>query len=199
MNGLAQRFSKHDGKVMNATVPTRVRKLCFISRRIVTSDKGVVFRDTGIRLLIGYCLLAALPTVCEITPQRVFAAVDSYRLVDRRIGTANDGQTYPVVGMPFGMTGWTPETQPTENKCLSPYYDKDPKLTGFRGSHWLSGSCTQDYGTVTVMPTVGALKVSPLARASPFRHSTEAISPSYYSVLLADYRARTNSTGTLRP
>jgi len=124
MNGFesedtAQRFSKHDGKVMNDTVPTRVRTLRFISRRIVTSDKGVVFRDTGIPLLIGYCLLAALPTVCAITPQRVFAAVDSYRLVDPRIGTANDGQTYPVVGMPFGMTGWTPETQPTENKCLS--------------------------------------------------------------------------------
>jgi hypothetical protein len=64
----------------------------------------------------------------------------------------------PVVGMQFGMTGWTPETQPTEDKCLSPYYDKDPKLTGFRGSHWLSGSCTQDYCTVTVMPTDGVLK-----------------------------------------
>jgi putative alpha-1,2-mannosidase len=102
-------------------------------------------------------------------PQCVSAAVDPYRLVDPRIGTANEGQTYPVVGMPFGMTGWTPETQPTEDKCLSPYYDKDPKLTGFRGSHWLSGSCTQDYGTVTVMPTVGALKVSPLERASLFR------------------------------
>src|SRR5260370_34712886 len=140
MNGFesedtAQRFSKHDGQVMNDTVPTRVRSLRFISRRIVTSDKGVVFRDTGIRLLVGYCLLAPLPTVCAITPQRVFAAVDSYRLVDPRIGTANDGQTYPVVGMPFGMTGWTPETQPTENKRLSPYYDKDPNVPGFRGSH----------------------------------------------------------------
>ena len=100
--------------------------------------------------------------------------------------------------MPFGMTGWTPETQPTEDKCLSPYYDKDPKLTGFRGSHWLSGSCTQDYGTVTVMPTVGALKVSPLARASLFRHATEVMSPAYYSVMLDDYRTRVELTGTMR-
>src|ERR1700761_882368 len=87
-------------------------------------------------------------------------AIDPYRLVDPRIGTANDGQTYPVVGMPFGMTGWTPETQPTENKCISPYYDKDPKLTGFRGSHWLSGSCTQDYGSVSLMPVTGQLKAT---------------------------------------
>jgi predicted alpha-1,2-mannosidase len=164
----------------------------------VTSDKDVGSRDFGIRWLIRRCLLAALPVVCAVTPNCVYATVDSYRLVDPRIGTANDGQTYPVVGMPFGMTGWTPETQPTEDKCLSPYYDKDLKLTGFRGSHWLSGSCTQDYGTVTVMPTVGVLKVSPLARASLFRHATEVMSPAYYSVMLDDYRTRVELTGTMR-
>jgi predicted alpha-1,2-mannosidase len=150
------------------------------------------------RCPIRYCLLAGLLTVCAVSPQRASAAIDPYRLVDPRIGTANEGQTYPVVGMPFGMTGWTPETQPTEDKCLSPYYDKDPKLTGFRGSHWLSGSCTQDYGTVTVMPTVGALKVSPQARASLFRHATEVMSPAYYSVMLDDYRTRVELTGTMR-
>ena len=100
--------------------------------------------------------------------------------------------------MPFGMTGWTPETQPNEDKCVSPYYDKDPKLTGFRGSHWLSGSCTQDYGTVTVMPIVGDLKVSPQARASLYRHATEVMSPAYYSVMLDDYKTRVELTGTTR-
>jgi predicted alpha-1,2-mannosidase len=191
-------FSKHDGKVIEETVSTLFWILHLVSQRIVSPNKGVVSRDIGIRWLIRYCVLAALPTVCAVSPQRVFAAVDPYRLVDPRIGTANEGQTYPVVGMPFGMTGWTPETQPTEDKCLSPYYDKDPKLTGFRGSHWLSGSCTQDYGTVTVMPTVGALKVSPQARASLFRHATEVMSPAYYSVMLDEYRTRVELTGTMR-
>jgi predicted alpha-1,2-mannosidase len=183
---------------MKDTVLAQFRNLRFVSQRIVIPDKDVVFRHIGIRRLIHYCLLAALSTICTVTPQRVSAAADPYRLVDPRTGTANDGQTYPVVGMPFGMTGWTPETQPTEGKCLSPYYDKDSKLTGFRGSHWLSGSCTQDYGTVTVMPTVGALKVSPLARASLFRHATEVMSPAYYSVMLDDYRTRVELTGTMR-
>jgi predicted alpha-1,2-mannosidase len=153
---------------------------------------------SGVGWPIRPCLLAILAGVCAVTPQRASAGVDPYRLVDSRIGTANDGQTYPVVGMPFGMTGWTPETQPTEDKCLSPYYDKARKLTGFRGSHWLSGSCTQDYGTVTIMPTVGMLKVSPLARASSFRHATEVMSPAYYSVILDDYRTRVELTGTMR-
>jgi len=124
-------------------------------------------------------------------------SLDPYSLVDPRIGTAHDGQTYPVVGMPFGMTGWTPETQATEDKCLSPYYYKDSKLTGFRGSHWLSGSCTEDYGSVTLMPVTGELKVTPAARASQFSHSSEVMSPAYYSVFLRDYQTKVELTGTL--
>jgi predicted alpha-1,2-mannosidase len=130
--------------------------------------------------------------------QPSFCSVDPYRLVDPRIGTAHDGQTYPVVGMPFGMTGWTPETQATEKKCLSPYYYKYDKLTGFRGSHWLSGSCTQDYGSLTLMPEVGALKVMPAARASRFSHDSEIMSPAYYSVLLEAYQTKVELTGTMR-
>ena len=34
---------------------------------------------------------------------------------------------------------------------------------GFRGSHFLSGSCTQDYGSFTLMPGSGPLKLSATA------------------------------------
>jgi len=141
---------------------------------------------------IGTILLG---TLCAQTPQ---SSRDPLRLVDPRIGTAHDGQTYPVVGEPFGMTGWTPETQPTEDKCVSPYYYKDAKITGFRGSHWLSGSCTQGYGSVSVMPTVGPIKVTPAERASKFAHASEVMSPAFYSVLLKDYDTRVALTGTNR-
>ena len=57
-------------------------------------------------------------------------------------GSELKGQTFPGVGRPFGMTQWTPETQVTELKCISPYYYNDRYITGFRGSHWMSGSCT---------------------------------------------------------
>lgn len=67
-------------------------------------------------------------------------------------GSELKGQTYPAAGRPFGMTQWTPETRPTEAKCISPYYYNDQYLTGFRGTHWMSGSCTQDYGSATIMP-----------------------------------------------
>ncbi|GGG62872.1 GH92 family glycosyl hydrolase [Edaphobacter dinghuensis] len=142
----------------------------------------------------AFFLLVLLSGIACAQPSH--AITDPYGLVDPRIGTAHDGQTYPVVGMPFGMTGWTPETQPTEAKCLSPYYYKESKLTGFRGSHWLSGSCTQDYGSVSLMPIVGELKVLPEARASRFSHSSETMSPAFYSVFLEDYRTKVELTGT---
>jgi predicted alpha-1,2-mannosidase len=144
-------------------------------------------------------LCVAVAALALFAGQAVVAqSKDPYKLVDPRIGTSNDGQTYPVVGMPFGMTGWTPETQPTEGKCLSPYYDKDKKLTGFRGSHWLSGSCTQDYGSVSIMPTIGTVKGLPDQRSSSYRHDSEVMSPAYYSVMLDDYRTRVELTGTMR-
>ncbi|WP_263357938.1 GH92 family glycosyl hydrolase [Acidicapsa ligni] len=121
-----------------------------------------------------------------------------YRLVDPSVGTANDGQTIPVVGFPFGMTGWTPETRPIEAHCISPYYYKDSRITGFRGSHWISGSCTQDYGSVTLMPTVGDVRVTPELRSSSYRHESEVESPAYYSAILDDYKTRVEMTGTTR-
>jgi predicted alpha-1,2-mannosidase len=121
-----------------------------------------------------------------------------YRLVDPHIGTAHDGQTFPVVGLPFGMTGWTPETRSNEDHCISPYYYKDVQITGLRGSHWISGSCTQDYGSVTLMPTTGELHVEAAGRASSFRHEQEVMSPAYYSVVLDRYATQVEMTGTLR-
>jgi predicted alpha-1,2-mannosidase len=126
------------------------------------------------------------------------AAATPYGLVDPRIGTANEGQTLPVVGAPFAMTGWTPETRTVEDHCISPYYYKDTRITGFRGTHWISGSCTQDYGSVTLMPTVGELNVTPELRASAYRHEEEVESPAYYSTLLDRYNTKVELTGTAR-
>ena len=141
--------------------------------------------------VVAGCLIAG-PSIAQ---QR---SLDPLRLVDPRIGTSHEGQTYPVVGVPFGMTGWTPETRGTEAKCVAPYYYNDTKITGFRGSHWLSGSCTQDYGSVTLMPTTGEVRVAPDQRASIFRHASEVMSPAFYSVDLDDYHLKVELTGTTR-
>jgi predicted alpha-1,2-mannosidase len=113
-------------------------------------------------------------------------------------GSELRGQTFPAVGVPFGMTQWTPQTRATEQKCLSPYYYQDTRIQGFRGSRWMSGSCTQDYGSVTIMPTTGALKVNPDDRSSAFSHEEETATPSYYSVSLTDYQIQAEVTATSR-
>jgi predicted alpha-1,2-mannosidase len=113
-------------------------------------------------------------------------------------GSELKGQTIPAVGTPNGMTQWTPQTRSTETKCIAPYYYADTHFQGFRGTHWLNGSCVQDYGTLTVMPISGELVVNPEKRASAFRHETEKATPAYYSVTLDDYKINAEVTALSR-
>ncbi len=114
-------------------------------------------------------------------------------------GSELKGQTFPNVGRPFGMTQWTPETRTTEDKCISPYYFNDKYITGFRATHCMSGSCTQDYGSATFMPFVtdliDTLKNRP---TSLFNHQNETSSPAYYSVLLENFGVKTELAGSVR-
>lgn len=118
--------------------------------------------------------------------------------VNERIGTAHEGQTFPSTGMPFAMTAWTPQTRDSSVKCVSPYYDADTKIQGFRGSHFLSGSCTQDYGSLTIMPESGELRTGLEERAASFTHQAEKMSPYHYAVKLNDSQIEAELTGTLR-
>src|SRR6185503_17883164 len=99
-------------------------------------------------------------------------------------GTGGEGQTFPATGVPFGMTQWTPQTREGERKCIAPYYAADSRIQGFRGSHFLSGSCTQDYGSVTLMPLLSDKKLGDVARSSAFQRTSETIHPYKYEVEL---------------
>ncbi len=113
-------------------------------------------------------------------------------------GTENNAQVIPEVTVPFGMTNWTPQTRSTETKCVAPYYYNDTLISGFRGSHWLSGSCTQDYGSFTVMPLTGKLNPIPQDRGSRYSHKMEISTPYYYKVVLKDYNITGEITATER-
>lgn len=145
------------------------------------------------------CILILCSILVSCTEHKE-ASLLSY--VDTRTGTAPSathtaglfgksteeyGQTLPAVLEPNGMNFWTAQTQDTEQKCKAPYYYRDEKIQGFRNSHWIVGGCTQDYGSMTLMPVSGMLKYQPEERASQFSHDEETATPSYYSVLLKDY------------
>ncbi len=133
--------------------------------------------------------------------------------VDTRVGTAEattmtaglfgkgseeHGQTIPAVCVPHGMTLWTPQTRDTEEKCIAPYYYADTDLQGFRASHWISGGCTQDYGSVSLAALGGKLRTSPLSRATRIDRESEIARPDYYSVSLPDEGVKAEMTGLSR-
>ena len=133
--------------------------------------------------------------------------------VDTRVGTAEattmtaglfgkgseeHGQTIPAVCVPHGMTLWTPQTRDTEEKCIAPYYYADTDLQGFRASHWISGGCTQDYGSVSLSAIGGKLRTSPLSRATRLDRNSEMARPDYYSVTLPDEGLTAEMTGLSR-
>jgi hypothetical protein len=112
--------------------------------------------------------------------------------------TEERGQIMPAVGVPHGMTNWVAQTQATEQKCHPPYYYFQDAIQGFRASHWMNGSCTQDYGSITIMPLSNKLEIDPVKRASTFDHTQETATPSYYSVDLNDYDIHAELTGLSR-
>ncbi len=116
-------------------------------------------------------------------------------------GTELLANTFPAVGVPFGMTQFTPQTRASEKKCLSPYYYKDSLISGFRASHWIGGSCTQDYGSVTIMLLKNELITDPEKRGVTFSHDEETAKPNYYSVVLPSVKIEMTAlshTGMIR-
>ena len=112
--------------------------------------------------------------------------------------TEERGQIMPAVGVPHGMTNWVAQTQATGQKWHPPDYYFQDAIQGFRASHWMNGSCTQDYGSVTIMPLCNKLETDPVKRSSSFDHTKEIATPSYYSVDLNDYGIHAELTGLSR-
>jgi predicted alpha-1,2-mannosidase len=142
-------------------------------------------------------LVVAPPAAPERLVDLVRPVVGTARK-DQTIGAVNSGQTFPAVGVPFGMTHWTPQTQRSEDKCVAPYYAQDERIQGIRASHWWSGSCTHDYGSATIAAIVGPLRSAAEERGSAFSRGDEAMSPGYYAVTLPDHGVRVEVTGTAR-
>jgi predicted alpha-1,2-mannosidase len=150
-------------------------------------------KPLSIPMLLAACSLGA----CLLPPSTA-RAQESFTSVELVSGTSHDGQTSPMVGMPFALTQWSPETRNTEKKCVAPYYYGDDKITGFRGTHWLSGSCAMEYGSFTLMPVTGKISAGVAAHASGFKHDSEKMDPAYYAVTLDRYSERVELTGSVR-
>jgi predicted alpha-1,2-mannosidase len=106
----------------------------------------------------------------------------------------SNGNTYPLIGVPWGMHYWTPQTG--KNGDGWQYAYSADKIVGFKQTHqpspWMN-----DYGQFSIMPVLG-LNFTEDKRASWFSHKSEIATPYYYSVYLADAAVTAELTPTER-
>lgn len=148
------------------------------------------------RLFAFLLSFAALPGFS----QTVSKVTDPVEWVNPLMGTQSkpelsNGNTYPAIGVPWGMNLWTPQTGKMGHGWAY-QYDAD-KIRGFKQTHqpspWMN-----DYGAFALMPVTGKLKFTEDERASWFSHKAEISKPYYYSVYLADANVTTEITPTER-
>lgn len=107
----------------------------------------------------------------------------------------SNGNTYPAIGLPWGMNLWTPQTNVMGDGWAYQY--SADKLRGFKQTHqpspWMN-----DYGQFALMPGSGKVVFNQDERASWFSHKSETSKPHYYRVYLADCDVTTEITPTER-
>ncbi|MCO6043960.1 GH92 family glycosyl hydrolase [Aeoliella sp. ICT_H6.2] len=143
-------------------------------------------------------LSVAVLAVAACLAHTASAETDYAKLASPLIGTDSEfrfsnGNTYPAVAAPFGMTFWTPRTGDETGWIYQ--YGKD-KLRGFHATHqpspWMG-----DYGNFGIMPFVDGPTGGALP-SSKFSHDTEESKPYYYGVTLEDTDIRAEMTATTR-
>ncbi len=145
-------------------------------------------------------LLFALLAPVAVFAQQVNQVADPANWVNPLMGTdskpdLSNGNTYPAVGLPWGMNYWSAQTGNMGNGWMYQY--AADKIRGFKQTHqpspWMN-----DYGQFAIMPVTGKMKFDQDERASWFSHKSEVSKPYYYSVFLADADATAEMTTTER-
>lgn len=96
-------------------------------------------------------------------------------------GAAIEGNTFPGAAAPFGMLSWSPDT--SIRNFGGGYSHAADSVIGFSLTH-LSGPGGRNQGDVPILPTVGAIGLTPGAATMPFSHVHEVATPGYYGVRL---------------
>jgi predicted alpha-1,2-mannosidase len=107
----------------------------------------------------------------------------------------SNGNTFPAIGLPWGMNLWTPQTGRMGDGWGYQYTGN--KINGFKQTHqpspWMN-----DYGAFAIMPITGKVRFNEQDRASWFSHKAEIAKPYYYKVFLADDDVTTEIAPTER-
>jgi len=136
----------------------------------------------------------------SVSAQQVSQSNDFADYVNPLMGTdskpsLSNGNTFPAIGLPWGMNLWTPQTGRISDGWAYQY--NADKINGFKQTHqpspWMN-----DYGAFAIMPVTGKIRFTEKDRASWFSHKAEISKPYYYKVYLADEDVTTEIAPTER-
>jgi predicted alpha-1,2-mannosidase len=109
------------------------------------------------------------------------------------VDSFSHGNTLPLVGVPWGMIDWAPQT--SSGRWFFTY--KGKKIEGLRATHqpspWMG-----DYGQFVLMPQTGKLAVTAGGRASPYDVDAGTWKPDYLRLDLTHYNVSAELTATER-
>lgn len=151
-------------------------------------------------MIRSFLSIILIGTTITSSAQLVNKVTDPVEWVNPLMGTdskysLSNGNTYPAVGVPWGMNLWSPQTGKMGDGWMYTY--SADKIRGFKQTHqpspWMN-----DYGQMAIMPIVGKARFNEDERASWFSHKAEVSKPYYYSVYLADADVTTELTPTER-
>lgn len=152
----------------------------------------IISKKIALAFALFYSVAASAQMVTKVT--------DPVDWVNPLMGTdskhsLSNGNTYPSIGLPWGMNMWTPQTGKMGDGWQYQY--AADKIRGFKQTHqpspWMN-----DYGQFSIMPITGKLRIKEDERASWFSHKAEEVKPYYYSVYLADHDITAEITPTER-
>jgi predicted alpha-1,2-mannosidase len=150
--------------------------------------------------MIKACNYFVVSFMALLLLQQSFAQPSPVDWVNPLMGTDSkpsfsNGNTYPVIGRPWGMHYWVPQTGSNGDGWQYAY--SADKIVGFKQTHqpspWMN-----DYGQFSIMPVTGSLQFTEAGRASWFSHKAETAKPYRYSVYLADAAVTAAFTATER-
>lgn len=113
-------------------------------------------------------------------------------------GSASDrhfsrGNTYPAIGVPRGMTYWTPQT--SDGTFI--FDRRSPKIAGIRATHspspWMG-----DFGHFEITPTLGPIKPTPKGRSAGYAVEESSFAPNRFATQLIGPQIGIEVTATCR-
>src|SRR5208282_4258785 len=154
--------------------------------------KGWVMTMCNLRLLVAAAAAAAGMLSSASGSGPLLDEINTLQGTDS-VGSFSHGNTLPLVGTPWGMIDWSPQT--SSGQWYFTYGGK--KIQGFRATHqpspWMG-----DYGQFLLMPETGRLAVIADNWASPYNVDAGTWRPDYIRLQLTRYNVTAELTATER-